>query len=729
MQLKNEGLRVVSNEGLQMDDQTYSYAQRLRRANFIAGLMGKVGDTLRVATLTLSPVLDLLIRLWLAQAFWVSGILKLSDWEGAVYLATHEYPVSWMDPHTAAWVGVTIELLCSVFLALGLLTRFAALALCALVLVSQFEYVALQANLLQALLLGWLVIMGAGAISFDRLLGRNVLASAVPFAASLSRTFAVLSRFAGPVYQLFLRIALALLIVKLFAIKADFSTPGTIAAGIMLSLFVPGVASRIFALVAMLMLSALAMSSTGADLGSAGVSYALAAFGLVLLVGPGGLSVDSVVERQLRRRFPQLDGKPAALLEALPHVVVIGAGFGGLSVTHALRLVACRVTVIDQRNYHLFQPLLYQVATASLSPADIAAPIRGLLRDQFNARVLLGRVTGVDTVLQQVIMQDKRITYDYLVLATGARHSYFGKDEWEPFAPGLKRIDDATGIRRRILRAFELAENTEDPAEQRRLLNFVIIGAGPTGVELAGAIAELARHGMQREFRNVDPAQARVMLVQSGPRILPAFPEQLSARSTEALKNLGVEVLTDSRVEQVDAEGIAIGGQRIESRTVFWAAGVIASPAAKWLGCPADPAGRLKVEPDLSVPGLPTIFAIGDTAYAEAWEGKPVPGLAPAAKQGGQYVAGLIRARLEGKPTPPAFQYRHMGSLATIGRKAAVADFGWLRLSGAVAWWLWGAVHVLFLIGARNRISVALEWFWAYLTFRSSTRLITGEEE
>jgi len=711
-----------------MDARTFDHARRLRRSNITAGIMARIGDALRLASDTLSPLLDLLIRLGLAQAFWVSGVLKLHDWDRALFLAVHEYPVSWMDPHTAAWVGVAIEVLCPVFLAMGLLTRFAAAALCALVVVSQLEYVALQSNLLQVLLLGWFVVMGAGAISLDRVLGRHALDTALPFTTSLHRLFTATTRFVGPLYQLLLRGSLALLCAQLLALDSRTGASGLFA-GALLVLFTAGVGSRILAGTGMLLLSALAMTDTGAGLGAAGLWYALAAFGLVLLPGPGAWSLDAMIERYLRRQFPQLDGKPAASLETLPHVVVIGAGFGGLAVTRCLRLVACRVTLVDQRNYHLFQPLLYQVATAGLSPADIASPVRSLLREQFNARVLLGRVTGVDSAKRQVILADTRLDYDYLVLATGARHSYFGRDEWEPWAPGLKRIDDATDIRRRLLRAFELAENSEDLEEQRSLLNFVIVGAGPTGVELAGAIAELARHGMQREFKNIDPAQARVILVQSGPRVLPAFPDELSERSARALAALGVEVMTNSRVEQVDAWGVAIGGVRIPARTVFWAAGVIASPAARWLDRPADPAGRLKVEADLSVPGLPDVFAIGDTAYVEAWNGKPVPGLAPAAKQGGQYVAGLIRARVEGQPAPQEFQYRHLGSLATIGRKAAVAEFGRLRLSGALAWWLWGAVHVLFLIGARNRISVALEWFWAYITYRSSTRLITGEDE
>ena len=313
------------------------------------------------------------------------------------------------------------------------------------------------------------------------------------------------------------------------------------------------------------------------------------------------------------------------------------------------------------------------------------------------------------------------------VIAAGARHSYFGHDEWAPFAPGLKQIEDATNIRSRLLLAFEQAENADSPAIQREMLTFVIVGGGPTGVELAGAIAEFARHGLAREFRAIDPSMARVILMQAGPRILPTFPEGLSRQATTALTTLGVEVLTDSAVEQIDEEGVVVSGRRVAARNAFWAAGVMASPAAQWLKAEADRAGRVKVVEDLSVPGLPDVFAIGDTALSSGWNGNPVPGLAPAAKQRGRYVASVIKARIEGRRPPPPFRYRHAGSLATIGRKAAVADFGWLRLSGALAWWVWGVVHILFLSGMRNRVVVALEWFWAYLTYHPSTRLITGE--
>jgi NADH dehydrogenase/putative oxidoreductase len=399
-----------------------------------------------------------------------------------------------------------------------------------------------------------------------------------------------------------------------------------------------------------------------------------------LSAGAGPFAVDELVYLRLRKLFPQLDGKPAFSLADAPHVVIVGAGFGGLAAARRLRWCRARVTLIDRRNYHLFQPLLYQVATASLSPADIATPIRSLLRHQFNTIVHYGRVTGIDPQAKAVLLDDRSMPYDYLVLATGARHDYFGNDEWERTAPGLKKIDDATAIRRRILVAFERAEACADDMERAALLTFVVVGAGPTGVELSGAIAELARQGMEQDFRRFDPSAARVILVQAGPRVLPTFPETLSARAKVALEKLGIEVRLNCRVSAVDEAGVMAGDERIAARTVLWAAGVAASPAAKWLGAPADRAGRIKVLPDLSVPDAREIFAIGDTALVEGSGGVPVPGLAPAARQGGEYVARVIRARIEGRPAPGPFRYKHLGSMATIGRKAAIAELGPLKL-------------------------------------------------
>ncbi|HYM31660.1 MAG TPA: NAD(P)/FAD-dependent oxidoreductase [Candidatus Cybelea sp.] len=409
-----------------------------------------------------------------------------------------------------------------------------------------------------------------------------------------------------------------------------------------------------------------------------------------------------------------------------PRVVIIGAGFAGLSLAKALRREKARVTLIDRRNYHLFQPLLYQVATAGLSPADIAMPIRSILSRQRNVTVLLGKVTGVDTKSRMVEIGERHVPYDILVIATGAQHAYFGHDDWERVAPGLKKIDDATDIRRRILLAFEAAENTHDMDERRRLLNFVVVGAGPTGVELSGAIAELARKALASDFRNIDPRGTRVFLVEAGPRVLPAFPESLSRAAQRALEKLGVEVRLGAPVTLCDATGVVAGGKHIDARTVLWAAGVEASPAAKWLGASADRAGRVIVAPDLSLPGNGDVFVLGDTAAALDGKGVPLPGVAPVAKQQGLYAARVIRARLRGDPPPPAFRYRNIGNLATIGRKAAVADFGFIRLTGRLAWLLWGLVHIYALIGFRNRAAVLLDWIWAYVTFQRGSRLITG---
>ena len=418
----------------------------------------------------------------------------------------------------------------------------------------------------------------------------------------------------------------------------------------------------------------------------------------------------------------QQSGRPSGR----PHVVIIGAGFGGLSAAKALRHVEVDVTLIDRRNYHLFQPLLYQVATAGLSPAQIASPIRAILRRAANVQVLLGRVIGVEKASRTVTLEDRSLTYDILVLATGARHAYFGHDEWESVAPGLKKIDDATAIRRRILTAFENAEASQDHEARRRLLTFVVIGGGPTGVEMAGAIAELARVALRHDFRNIDPREARIVLVEAGPRVLPAFPEKLSEAACRSLQRLGVEVRLGTPVTQCDADGVTIGEDRLPAATLIWAAGVAASSAARWLGVEKDRVGRVTVGPDLTLPGHPEIFCIGDTAHAAGADGKPLPGLAPVAKQQGAYVARVLRARLAGKPAPGPFRYRDYGTLATIGRRAAVADFGWVQMKGTLAWLLWGAVHISFLIGFRNRLIVMLDWIWSYLTFQSGARLITG---
>jgi NADH:quinone reductase (non-electrogenic) len=407
-------------------------------------------------------------------------------------------------------------------------------------------------------------------------------------------------------------------------------------------------------------------------------------------------------------------------------VVIVGSGFGGLETVHRLAGAPLDITLVDRRNHHLFQPLLYQVATASLATSEIAWPIRHLLRRRHEVTTLLGTVTGVNASARRVLLEDGgALPYDTLVLATGARHAYFGHDEWEPFAPGLKTLEDATTIRRRILLAFERAERETDPRRQAALLTFVIVGAGPTGVELAGTISELARVTMPPDFRNIDTRKARVLLIEAGPRVLAGFAEDLSAYAQRSLESLGVEVVLGQPVSACTADGVVYGGQSLDAKTIIWAAGVRASPAAEWLGAPADRAGRLKVLPDLTVPGHPEIFAVGDTVTIAGPDGAPVPGIAPAAKQQGRYVAAAITARLRGETAVAPFHYQHAGSLAQIGKKLAVIDFGRIKLRGTLAWWIWGLAHIYFLIGVRNRLSVAMSWLWIHTRDQRSARLIT----
>ncbi|MEA2979746.1 MAG: hypothetical protein QOF09_1569 [Alphaproteobacteria bacterium] len=408
-----------------------------------------------------------------------------------------------------------------------------------------------------------------------------------------------------------------------------------------------------------------------------------------------------------------------------PNVVVIGAGFGGIEAAKALRRAPVDVTLVDRQNHHCFQPLLYQVATAALSPADIAWPIRHILRGQDNATVLLAEVTGVDTAGRRVLLSGAEpLPYDYLVVATGSIHSYFGHDEWGEFAPGLKRIVDATRIRRSILLAFERAELTHDPAERQRLLTFVLVGGGATGVEMAGAIAEIARLTLARDFRRIDPRSAHIILLEAGPRILPTLAPDLSDYAARALTRMGAEVRTSTRVTACDRRGVDLDGGRIDAGTLIWAAGVQASPAARWLGAEADRAGRVVVGPDLSLPGRPEIFVIGDTASVRDEAGRTTPGIAPAAKQMGRYVGKLIRARLGGGSLPP-FRYRHAGELATIGRRSAVVQFNRIHLTGFVGWLFWGVAHIYFLIGLRHRFMVAFMWLWDFITLQRGARLIT----
>jgi NADH dehydrogenase len=411
-------------------------------------------------------------------------------------------------------------------------------------------------------------------------------------------------------------------------------------------------------------------------------------------------------------------------MDRTPHVVIIGGGFGGLTAAKALRKAPLRLTLLDRRNHHLFQPLLYQVATAALNPSDIAVPIRHILQRQMNATVLMGEATSIDVPNRKVILSDGELSYDYLVIATGATHSYFGHDDWAPYAAGLKTIEDAIEIRRRVLIAFERAERESDPERQQEWLTFVIVGGGPTGAELAGALVEVAHHALARDFRNIDPTRARVLLLEGGPRILPPFPPELSEKAREQLQRLGVEVRGGSQVTGIDAEGVSVGPERIKTRTVLWAAGVAASPLAKSLGVPLDRAGRVAVTPELTLPGHPEIFVIGDLSTLMQ-DGKPLPGVAPTAMQEGRHTAENLRRAVRGEPLLP-FRYHDKGNLAVIGRGAGVAAFPKSNWSGRIAWWAWLLVHIFYLIGFRNRVLVLLEWAWAYLTWQRGARLITG---
>jgi NADH dehydrogenase len=417
--------------------------------------------------------------------------------------------------------------------------------------------------------------------------------------------------------------------------------------------------------------------------------------------------------------------------QQVPHVVIIGGGFGGIAAARAFRRAPMRLTLVDRRNHHLFQPLLYQVATAALNPSDIASPIRRILRRQRNASVILGEASSIDTRRRIVQLLDGEVAYDYLIVATGATHSYFGHDEWLEPAPGLKTLEDAVEIRRRVLVAYEAAEREVDAAEVATWMTFVIIGAGPTGVEMAGALAEISQRVLERDFRKIDPGKARIILIEAGPRVLPAMSAESSASARRQLERLGVEVITNSPVTAVDDRGVVHGGVRLDSRTVIWAAGVAASPLGKALGATTeaklDRAGRVIVNQDLSVPGADCVFVIGDLASIQS-DGKLVPGLSPAAMQEGRHAANNVVRQMRGEPTIP-FRYRDKGTLATIGKAAAVADIAGMHLSGLVAWLMWLFVHIFFLIGFRNRFIVIVEWAWTYVRNDRGARLITGDVE
>lgn len=411
-----------------------------------------------------------------------------------------------------------------------------------------------------------------------------------------------------------------------------------------------------------------------------------------------------------------------------PRVVILGAGFGGLSVARGLARDPVEILVVDRRNHHLFQPLLYQVATAAVSPADVAWPVRQIVGRQPNTQVVMAEATGIDVARRAVTTTAGEIPYDTLVVACGVSHSYWGQDGWAPHAPGLKTIDDATHLRTRILTAFERAEVSEDAAARRRLLTFVVVGGGPTGVEMAGAVAEVARDALARDFKRIDPRSARIILAEAGPRILPAFPEPLSAYAQRALERMGVEVLTSRRVTAVDAGGVRLDEEAIAAEVIIWGAGVAAPALIRALPGEHDRSGRVRVAPDLSLPGHPEIFVVGDAAQVVDAKGMVVPGVAPAAKQMGRHVARVLAARLAGAPPPPPFVYRHAGDLATIGRNAAVVRIGRISLTGFIAWLFWSLAHIYFLIGMRNRLLVATHWAWIYLTRQRGARLITGED-
>jgi NADH dehydrogenase len=409
---------------------------------------------------------------------------------------------------------------------------------------------------------------------------------------------------------------------------------------------------------------------------------------------------------------------------ARPRVIIVGGGFAGLECARALAGAPVDIVLIDRQNHHCFQPLLYQVATAALSPADIAWPIRGILSRQSNLRVVMAKVTAIDTAAKIVQTDALALPYDDLVLASGVTHAYFGHDEWADAAPGLKTIEDARHIRGRFLRAFERAETAIDDAARRKLLTFVVVGGGPTGVEMAGAMAEVAHETLKEDFRRIDPRMSRILLIEAGPRILPALPDNLSGYAKGVLERMGVEVMADARVTDCSRDGVTLGdGTHIDASTIVWAAGVVASPAAQWIGAAHDRAGRILVNADLSVPNHPDVFVAGDLASVPN-----VPGIAPAAKQMGGYVGRLIAARAEGRDPPPPFRYKHAGDLAAIGRRAAVVKIGRFELTGFFAWWFWGIAHIYFLIGLRNRFVVAVNWLWSWLTFRRGARLISARE-
>lgn len=717
-------------------DKQPSFIQQ-KVARIFNGIMAVINFLGRIAW----PLVDFAFRVWMANQLLVAGVLMAHNWDSTVLLAAQEYPIPWLHASTEAFLGVSAELVGGLLLLFGLFTRLGALAVLILALATQIYYITLDVNLFWiALMLGY-VLRGPGPISLDYLLEQGLNRSPLPFSTLITSFFDSTRSFFSDIYLLGLRCWLVItwLVISFYVALSPAHAPTLysclplqsaplIFTGVALLLAILlglGFATRFAAIIGLIVIS-----THHGDVKDVNyLIYWMMCMAIFFVFGPGKFSLDNAIFTILKQYYPQLSGKPAFSLSHLPRVVIIGAGFGGIACAKALRHTPVKVSLIDRHNYHLFQPLLYQVATGALSPGDIAIPIRSIFLDQFNAQVILGEVTTIDKEKQIVTAGHLEIPYDYLVIATGATHSYFGKDAWAPFAPGLKKIEDATAVRSKLMETFEQAEIAADEEERRRLLNFVIVGGGPTGVELAGAIAELARFGMEKNFRHFDPASANIILVQAAPRILPTFSETTSTNAQNSLEKMGVKVLINSKVELIDDEGVIVNGERIYSKSVLWAAGVMASPAAKWLGIEADPAGRVVVKEDLSIPNYPNIFVIGDTALSKAWQGNPVPGLAPAAKQGGKYVADLITHQVYHRPISKNFKYEHLGSLATIGRKSAVTEFKYVKIHGAVAWWFWGLIHVSFLVGARNRISVVFNWVWSYFTFRATNLLITARSE
>ncbi|QCP52152.1 NAD(P)/FAD-dependent oxidoreductase [Trinickia violacea] len=662
------------------------------------------------------PWLLLATRIWFGQVVLVHQIMAMAE--------SSQGGVAGAGLHAPSSVEAALHGIAPLLLSAGLLTRPIALVL----LAGGYGSISLGPGGATLVLLAWLVVLGPGPLSLDAMLARGLAWAPLGPARQIRKIYEQVERYVSPVLLLVSRAGLAAslslasgLTPSLFSQAAHHSLatlflfPSWVDA-ILAFCIAFGCMTRpaTFICAAMVPLAGIAMS----------MDERLATLLLLLMfvvTGPGVISVDQLLARWM------LDSpeREESRLDQYPQVVVVGGGFGGIETVRGLRNSRCRITLIDQRNHHLFQPLLYQIATAALSPGEIATPIRSLFRGQRNVQVRLGTVTGVDTATREVLIGAARVKFDYLVLATGARHSYFGNDHWAPYAPGLKSIGDATSIRSRLLRAFEEAETAEDEAARAAWLTFIIVGGGPTGIELAGAIAELAHHGMDQEYHTFDPSTSRVILVHAGSRILPTFPPSLSAAAEHSLRKLGVTVYLDTRVLGVDQNGADLGKDRIASRTILWAAGVAASPVAKWLNQPEDASGRVRVNDDLSVPAVEGVYAIGDAASSLGWKGAAVPGLAPAAKQQGKYTARVIDAQLAGHRRPPPFRYRHFGSLATIGRQAAVAEIGPIRMWGAPAWWFWGAAHIAFLTGGPNRAKVMLDWLWAYVTYRRSTRLIT----